>query len=96
MGLSGGPPKPETKKVDLNRATFVDEDVDTEVDQLFVYQAWDDKQMDGGIRIREALAKAFKTIIAFAPPCPDRSTALRKLREARMDANSAIAHRGKY
>jgi hypothetical protein len=30
------------------------------------------------------------------PPGPDRTTAIRKIHEARMDANSAITQGGKY
>lgn len=50
----------------------------------------------GGNFTRAALAKAVLAIIDNAPPSPDRSAAIRKLREARMDANSAITHNGKY
>jgi hypothetical protein len=34
-------------------------------------------------------------IIETVPPSPDRSVAIRKLREARMDCNSAITFDGK-
>ena len=44
----------------------------------------------------KALGNAVKAIVAGAPPSPDRSAAIRKCREARMDANSAITHAGKY
>lgn len=39
---------------------------------------------------------AVKTIVGCVPPSPDRSAAIRKIREARMDCNSAITHGGKY
>lgn len=87
---------PAAKPIDLNRATIFDLNVDTEVDQLFTYAPWDRDQTDAGTQVRVALADAFKTIIRCVPPCPDRTVALRKLREARMDANSAITHRGRY
>jgi hypothetical protein len=43
-----------------------------------------------------ALVLAALAIVRHVPPSPDRSAALRKIREARMDCNSAITHRGKY
>lgn len=63
---------------------------------IFEYHPWDDNQRLKGERVRQALADAFKIIVENVPPSADRSTALRKLREARMDANSAITHGGKY
>lgn len=87
---------PVGDRVDLTRATFVDAAVHAAVDQAFDYHSWDAGQIEAGRVIRETLKDAFRAIINGAPPCPDRSTALRKLREARMDANSAITHHGRY
>lgn len=53
-------------------------------------------KVTAGKKIREALANAVKAIVAGAPPSPDRSAAIRKCRDARMDANSAITHGGRY
>jgi hypothetical protein len=72
------------------------EEVKASIADAFTYHAWDDNQTLNGTRIREALARAVEVIVECAPPCPDRSAAIRKLREARMDANSAITHGGKY
>lgn len=69
---------------------------DEEVKDVFDYHPWDSDQVAAGAKIREALGAAFKAVIENAPPSADRSTALRKIREARMDANSAITHGGKY
>lgn len=66
------------------------------VDDMFEYHAWDAEQLARGAEVRAALANAAKVIIVNVPPGPDRSTAIRKIREARMDANSAITHGGKY
>lgn len=44
----------------------------------------------------EAVKDAALKLVKHVPPSADRSTAMRKLREARMDANSAITHGGKY
>jgi hypothetical protein len=52
--------------------------------------------VEAGKQVRAALATAVKVIVSVVPPGPDRRTAIRKIREARMDANSAITHGGKY
>lgn len=82
--------------MDLNRATEVNPEVEAAVHDQYEYHQWSDRKKGQGVVIREALERAALTIIANAPPSPDRSAALRKLREARMDANSAITHDGKY
>lgn len=71
-------------------------DVSDTVDDMFEYHKWTDEQINAGGRIRKALADAVKIIISDVPPGPDRSVAIRKLRDARMDCNSAITHGGKY
>lgn len=82
--------------VDFNKTSLVDEGIMAEVDALFEYQPWDEKQILCGKQIRKCLADTFIQILACVPPCDDRSAALRKIREARMDCNSAITHKGKY
>lgn len=69
---------------------------DKTIDDMFEYHQWDNEQIAKGNRVREALANAMRVIIANVPESPDRSVAIRKIREARMDANSAISHHGKY
>lgn len=66
------------------------------VKDQYTYKPWNDLQIAAGKMVREALESAAITIVQFVPPGPDRTVALRKLREARMDANSAITHEGKY
>jgi hypothetical protein len=66
------------------------------VDDMFIYHKWDSDQEKCGVAVREALASACKVILDYVPSSPDRSVAIRKLREARMDCNSAITHKGKY
>lgn len=82
--------------MDFTRASQLTPDVADAIDDVFEYHAWDTDQVLQGSLVRNALAAAVKVIVANAPPCPDRSAAIRKLREARMDANSAITHRGRY
>lgn len=79
--------------MNINQATSVTDD---EVKDIMDYHKWSDEQIKAGQAIREAIGVALKVIINTVPPCPDRSVAIRKLREARMDANSAITHNGKY
>ena len=81
---------------DFTRASELTNEVKLEIQTAFTYLPWDDEQTARGVKIREALALAVEVIVANAPPCPDRSAAIRKIREARMDANSAISHRGRY
>jgi hypothetical protein len=82
--------------MDFTRAIELTPDVAAAVDDAFEYHRWTPEQVEAGVSIRRALADAVKAIIAGAPPSPDRSAAIRKCREARMDANSAITHAGKY
>lgn len=78
---------------EINRATEI---TDEEIRNVFDYHPWTEEQVAAGDRVRAALGAAFKAIIENVPPSPDRTVALRKIREARMDANSAITHGGKY
>lgn len=82
--------------MDLNRATEVTAEVREAIADMFEYRPWNQEQVERGRHVREALMAAAETIIANVPPGPDRSVAMRKLREARMDCNSAITHGGKY
>lgn len=79
--------------MNINQVTSIDRE---DVNDIFEYHKWDDKMIEKGQRIRKVLAEAFAQIIENVPPCPDRTVALRKIREARMDCNSAITHNGKY
>lgn len=83
-------------RFDLNRARDVDRAATDVIDDMFNYHAWSEAQTVNGINVRNALIDAVRVIIANVPPSPDRTVAIRKLREARMDCNSAITHGGKY
>lgn len=63
---------------------------------MFEYHKPDTAKIDAMSKVRESLCDAALAIVKHVPPSADRSTAMRKLREARMDANSAITHGGKY
>lgn len=65
------------------------------LDNWFTYHRPGDKQADDYVAIREA-AKAFAlVVIEKTPPSADQSDAIRKIREAVMTANAAIACGGK-
>jgi hypothetical protein len=82
--------------VDFTRATELTPEVEKQIDDAFEYHAWDEDQIAKGRSVRNILADAVKIIVRFVPPGPDRSAAIRKIRDARMDCNSAITHGGKY
>ena len=82
--------------MDFTRATELTDEVAAEVDDCFKYHQWTDSQVEAGERVRAALGAAVKVIIANAPPCPDRSHAIRLCRDARMWGNAAITSHGKY
>ena len=82
--------------MDFTRATSIENGVGDQIEDAFEYHPWTPDQIEHGKFVREALAQAVKVIVARVPPCQDRTTAIRKIREARMDANSAITHGGKY
>jgi hypothetical protein len=82
--------------MDFTRATELNDEVAAAIDDAFEYHQWDDAKIAAGARVRKALADAVKVIVADVPPGPDRTVAIRKIREARMDCNSSITHGGRY
>lgn len=78
--------------LNLNQATSIS---DEELKDVMNYHPWDEAKIEKGNKVREALGNALRVIIENVPPSPDRSAAIRKLRDARMDCNSAITHDGK-
>ena len=82
--------------VDIGRAAEMTPEVEAAINDMFEYHRWDNAKVEAGGKVREALSNAVKVIVANVPPGPDRSVAIRKLRDARMDCNSAITHGGKY
>lgn len=77
----------------LNQATKIS---DEELKDVMDYHSWDEAKIEKGKLVRESIGIAIRVIIENVPPSPDRSTAIRKLREARMDCNSAITHNGAF
>lgn len=67
------------------------------IDDMFQYHPLiSSEQIAASAKVRHALAEAVKVIITYVPPGPDRTVAIRKIREARMDCNSSITHGGRY
>ncbi len=87
----------ELNRFDSSSATVpeIDAAIAT-VEDMFVYKPWTPEQTEKGKRVAAKLIDAVNSIVANVPPSADRSAAIRKLREARMDCNSAITHGGKY
>ena len=83
-------------EMDFTRATEATEEVVKSIEDAFEYHSWTPEMIAKGTAVRKALSAAVAVIIANVPPGPDRTVAIRKIREARMDANSAITHGGKY
>ena len=77
----------------LSQATSI---TDEQLDSVMAYHPWTPEQIAKGKIVRDALSAALKAIIENVPPSADRSAAIRKIRDARMDANSAITHNGAF
>ena len=82
--------------MDFTRATELTPEVNAAIDDAFEYHAWDANMIGKGKVVRAALSDSVRIIIQHVPPGPDRTVAIRKIREARMDCNSAITHGGQY
>lgn len=66
------------------------------VREAFTYAPWDQEQVDAGKQVTEALIAAAETILRVVPESPLRTRAINGLFDARMIANAAITHRGKF
>ncbi len=62
-----------------------------DLENFFVYHPARGSQADRYERLRAAAHEFAKTILELTPPNPDQSAAIRKVREAVMTANAAIA-----
>ena len=64
------------------------------IDYLFTFHDDPDKTPHY-VEIRESAKQFAKVLIRHCPPCADRTTAIRKVREAVMTANAAVALSGR-
>jgi hypothetical protein len=60
----------------------------------FTYHSPNSEQNDSYIKLREAGLNLAEVILAETPACADQTAAIRKVREAVMTANAAIACEG--
>ena len=86
-GDSGAPAQPETAKVGAQTAD--------QIENWFTYHPPDDEQVIKYGEIRRLAKDLAACIMAMCPPSADRTAAIRKVREAVMTANAAIACGGK-
>ena len=82
--------------MDLTRAVGSSPEIDSSINDLFDYHKWSPEQIAAGAPVVQSLKDCIRVIIEHVPPSPDRTVAIRKIREARMDLNSSITHGGKY
>jgi hypothetical protein len=66
------------------------------VGEVFTFKPWDPFQQAAGKRVVDALIHAAETILMDVPESPLRTRALNDLVDARMKANAAITHRGRF
>jgi hypothetical protein len=65
-----------------------------DLDNLFTYHSPKGSQPDQYAKIREAAKNLADVILDNSPQCADQQAAIRKVREAMMTANAAIATDG--
>lgn len=68
---------------------------DVELDNWFTYHAPNHEQLRAFAEVRDAARIFASAIVKWTPACPDQTAAIRKVREATMTANAAIACGGK-
>jgi hypothetical protein len=66
------------------------------IENLFTYHAPTGDQPERYVRIREKAKELALVIHEACPECPDRTAAMRHLREAVMTANASIATQGGF
>jgi hypothetical protein len=65
------------------------------LNDIFKYHAPDQESLVKYAAVRAAALAFASALFEHVPACADRSAALRKIREATMTANSAIATKGR-
>jgi hypothetical protein len=67
------------------------------IEDIFRHRSWDNQQQDAAAQqVHDILAQAAGIVVGNVPPSPDRTVALRQLRECAMNCDSAILNGGKY
>lgn len=68
---------------------------ETQLQHWFTYHPPDPAQLPHYIALREAAHQFALTVVRHTPPCADQTAAIRKIREAVMTANAAVACDGR-
>lgn len=69
---------------------------DPEIEDIFSYHAPGPEQRETYEQINAAFVECAKTIAPLLPAGPGKTVAIRKLSDARMAANAAVALDGKF
>ena len=65
-----------------------------DIDNIFSYHAPEPDQVPKYYALRTAAKVFAQVIVSNTPACPDQTVAIRKVREAVMTANAAVALKG--
>lgn len=82
--------------MDINRENTLTTEAAQAIDAMFEYHPMSEEKQARGLLVRKAAADLIKVIVANIPPSPDRTVAIRKIRESRMDCMSALTFDGRY
>lgn len=80
----------------LNYARELTPDVEALIVERFTYKQWTPQQVDAGRQVTEGAIEFAKDVVQHVPPSATRTRALNLIEEARMLANAAITHDGKF
>lgn len=72
------------------------DDIHQAVAERFTYKQWTPEQVERSKHITAAAIRLAEEIILNAPPGPMRTRAVNAVEEARMLANAAITHGGRF
>lgn len=82
--------------LNLNYATGNSPEVRALIEERFTYRQWTAEQVNHGKVVTGAGIDFASAIVEHVPPSPTRTRALDLIEEARMLANAAITHGGKF
>jgi hypothetical protein len=88
--LEGVEPVPRFSRRNTNMSI-----TNAELENWFTYHAPSEEQQRAYLAIRGAAHNLAEVILENTPACADQSAAIRKVREAVMTANAAVACKGK-
>lgn len=91
--------KHDDPNVIITRATPDDTSHDAihaAVVERFTYKPWTPEQVERGKHVTAAAINLATEIILNVPPGPTRTRAINAVEEARMLANAALTHNGKF